>query len=90
MPRVITSSASSRGVPWGPGRPEASGASQATATIWQSGSEVNVAGRPRRDASRQTCWRRPRKVSSSASTSAAARWGAAGPSASARAGPSGR
>jgi hypothetical protein len=77
MPRLITASASSLGVQWLTGRLEAWGTSQATATIWQNCSEVNVAGRPRRGSSRNTGWRRRRKVSSSAYASAAASCGAA-------------
>ena len=77
MPRVISSSAHSQDVQWLTGRPQSSGASQATATNWHSGSGVNVAGRPRRGPSRKTCWRRSRSVSASASASAAASGGVA-------------
>jgi len=72
MPRLITSAANSRGVQCVTGRPQSAGASQATATIWHSCSGVKVAGRPRRGVSRNTCWRRVPRVSSSASISAAA------------------
>jgi hypothetical protein len=59
MPRVIASSANSQGVQWLTGRPESAGASQASATIWQICSGVNVAGRPPRGASDNTCWIKP-------------------------------
>jgi hypothetical protein len=77
MPRVLTSSAHAREVQWFTGRSEAAGTAQATATIGQSCAGVYVACRPRRGASRQTGWRRPRQVSSSAAASAAASCGVA-------------
>jgi hypothetical protein len=46
-PRLLTSSANSRGVQGVTGRPESAGASPATATLWPSRAGVHVAGRPR-------------------------------------------
>jgi hypothetical protein len=77
IPRCMTSSANSLGVQCVTGRPDRSGASQATAMIWHSGAGVNVAGRPQRGASCNTCGIKPRKVGSSAAGSAAASWEAA-------------
>ena len=54
MPRLRASSASSRGVQWLIGRPDASGGSQARAMIWHHCSALKVAGAPGRGAS----WRR--------------------------------
>jgi hypothetical protein len=48
IPRLRTSSATSRGVQWLTGRPESAGASHATATIWTICSAVKVAGVPER------------------------------------------
>src|SRR5207249_723164 len=47
-PRLRTSSATSRGVQWLTGRPDAAGSSHATATIWTICSAVKVAGVPER------------------------------------------
>ena len=51
IPRWTASSASSRGVQWAIGRPNASGGSQASARIWQTCSGLKVAGLPERDSS---------------------------------------
>lgn len=51
MPRLRTSSATSRGVQWLTGRPESVGSSHATATIWTICSAVKVAGVPGRGGS---------------------------------------
>jgi hypothetical protein len=59
MPRLLASSANSRGVQWLRGRPAApSGGSQASAMIWHHCSAVTVAGVPGRGAS----WRRSQTV----------------------------
>jgi hypothetical protein len=71
-PGLMTASANSLGGQGVTGRPDSSGASQATAMLWQSGAAVNVAGRPQRGASGHTCGIKPRQVGSSASRSAAA------------------
>jgi hypothetical protein len=76
-PRLMTSAANSLGVQGVTGRPERSGASQATAMSWQRCAAVNVAGRPQRGASCNTCGIKPRQVGSSASSAAAARGEAA-------------
>jgi hypothetical protein len=54
MPRLMASSATSRGVQWLIGRPEHSGGSHASAMIWHHCSALTVAGVPGRGAS----WRR--------------------------------
>ena len=54
MPRVMTSSASSRGVQWVTGRPLSPGGSQATAMICTNCSAVKVAGAPGRLSSART------------------------------------
>jgi hypothetical protein len=54
MPRLLTSSANSRGLQWLTGRPLCSGDSQATAISWQICSAVYVAGRPARGSSAKT------------------------------------
>jgi hypothetical protein len=77
IPRSMTSSANSLGGPCVTGRPHSSGASQGTAMICQSCSEVNVPGHPQPGASCHTCRIKPSKVGSSASSSAGANWEAA-------------
>jgi hypothetical protein len=51
IPRLRASSASSRGVQWLMGRPDTSGASQATAMLWHHCSALKGAGAPGRGAS---------------------------------------
>jgi hypothetical protein len=54
MPRLMASSANSRGVQWLIGRPERSGGSHASALSWHHCSALTLAGVPGRGAS----WRR--------------------------------
>ena len=77
MPRLIASSASSWGVQWLTGRPEASGSSQARATICTICSEVNTVGAPERGSSAKACSISPARALSSPLASAASSAGAA-------------
>jgi len=77
MPRLIASLASSEGVQWLIGCPEAEGASHARATIWTTCSGVKVAGVPERCSSARILSISSARALSSPSASSASRDGAA-------------